>query len=143
MRAGRGAACALAAPAAAAAAARPYDFEVRGGASLASVARQLRDGGVLPHPAALTALARLRGVDRTIKAGNYEIEQGVTLPQLLAKLTQGDVTQTVDHDRRGRDVRRAAARRCARQPDVGNDGADLPDAELLARVGAVEASPEG
>ena len=36
----------------------------------------------------------MRGVDRAIKAGSYEIETGITLPQLLAKLTQGDVTQT-------------------------------------------------
>jgi UPF0755 protein len=31
--------------------------------------------------------------DRSIKAGNYEIAAGVTLPRLLDKLTQGDVTQ--------------------------------------------------
>ncbi len=71
----------------------PFDFEVRSGASLSSVARSLKDAGVLPHAAALTLLARVRGADRTIKAGSYEIETGITLPQLLAKLTQGDVTQ--------------------------------------------------
>ena len=43
---------------------------------------------------AARGLARLRGVDRAIKAGNYEIERGVTLPGLLDQLTQGDVTQT-------------------------------------------------
>jgi UPF0755 protein len=72
----------------------PFDFEVPVGASVASVARTLRAAGVIPHPAVLTLLARVRRVDRAIKAGSYEVEQGITLPQLLAKLTQGDVLQS-------------------------------------------------
>jgi len=120
----------------------PFEFDVRSGTPLATVARTLRDAGVIPHPAALTLLARVRGVDRNIKAGSYEIEQGITLPELLAKLTQGDVTQTAVTIVEGAtfaDVRRVL--RAA--TDVGHEGADLPDAELLKRVGAVEASPEG
>ena len=72
----------------------PFDFDVRTGASLGTVARSLAAAGVVPHAFTLTALGRLKGVDRTIKAGSYEVEQGITLPELLAKLTQGDVTQT-------------------------------------------------
>src|SRR5258705_2738669 len=72
----------------------PFEFDVRSGATLSAVARQLQDAGALPRALALVALARIEGVDRTIKAGSYEIEQGITLPQLLAKLTQGDVTQS-------------------------------------------------
>ena len=72
----------------------PYDFTVPGGASLGAIARRLTADGVLHHPAPLIALARWRGADRSIKAGSYEIEGGITLPALLAKLTQGDVTQT-------------------------------------------------
>lgn len=119
----------------------PFEFDVRSGTPLATVARTLRDAGVIPHPAALTLLARVRGVDRNIKAGSYEIEQGITLPELLAKLTQGDVTQTAVTIVEGAtfaDVRRVL--RAA--TDVGHEGADLTDAELLKRVGAVEASPK-
>jgi UPF0755 protein len=72
----------------------PFEFEVRAGAPLTTVARTLREAGVIPHPYALTLLARARGVDRAIKAGSYELESGITLAGLLAKLTQGDVTQT-------------------------------------------------
>ena len=67
---------------------------MRPGASLRSVARDLAVAGVLPDERVLVALARWRGVDRAIKAGNYEVAGGITLPQLLDKLTQGDVTQT-------------------------------------------------
>jgi UPF0755 protein len=120
----------------------PFDFEVRSGASLSSVARSLKEAGVLPHAAALTLLARVRGADRTIKAGSYEIETGITLPQLLGKLTQGDVTQVAVTIVEGTTF--AELRRALRDsPHIGHDAADLPDAELLARLGAVETHPEG
>src|SRR4030095_11088727 len=73
--------------------AQSFAFDVRAGQSATSVARELGAAGVLAQPLALIALARLRGVDRTIKAGSYEIESGTTMPQLLAKVTQGDVMQ--------------------------------------------------
>ena len=120
----------------------PFDFDVRAGASLASVARTLHDAGVLPHAAALTVLGRVKKVDRTIKAGSYEIEQGITLAQLLAKLTQGDVTQTAITIVEGSTF--ADLRRALREnPDVVQRVVDLPDAELLARLGATEPAPEG
>ena len=120
----------------------PFDFEVRAGASLASVARALQDDGILPHRAMLTILARAKGVDRTIKAGSYEIEQGITLPGLLGKLTQGDVTQTALTIVEGTTF--ADLRRALREsPDLRHVAADLPDAELLARIGATETAPEG
>ena len=120
----------------------PFDFEVRAGASVASVGRMLQDAGVIPHRAALTVLARWRGVDRAIKAGSYEIEQGITLPQLLAKLTQGDVTQTALTIVEGTTF--AELKRALRDSaDVRHTVVDLPDADLLARIGAAETAPEG
>ena len=120
----------------------PYDFEVKSGATLTAVARSLADKGVLPHPLALVALARWRGVDRTIKAGSYEIAAGITLPGLLGKLTQGDVTQTALTIVEGAtfaDMKRALRENA----DVANTAIDLPDAELLAKLGIAEKSGEG
>src|SRR5712691_9461084 len=71
-----------------------YAFTVKPGASLRSVARELAASGVLPADWILVGWARITGRDRTIKAGNYELAAGTTLARLLAKLTQGDVTQT-------------------------------------------------
>ena len=120
----------------------PFDFEVKSGASLGSVARSLRDAGVVAHPSMLTLLARVRSVDRTIKAGSYEIEQGITLPQLLAKLTQGDVMQSALTIVEGTTF--AELKRALREnADIRHDVADLPDAALLARIGATESAPEG
>ena len=120
----------------------PFDFDVRQGTTLHSVARDLHAAGLVPHEAALVALARIRGVDRTIKAGSYEIESAVTLPQLLDMLTQGDVTQTsiaIIEGATFADVKRALRA----DPQVKSMVLDLPDGELMAKLGAQEKVPEG
>jgi UPF0755 protein len=120
----------------------PYNFTVRTGAPLRVVAYDLTAAGLLPAHWMLTGLARLRGVDRTIKAGNYEVGYGTTLASLLAKLTQGDVTQTSFTIVEGwtiRDLRDALRSENAIVKQV----ADLPDADLMAKVGASEKEPEG
>ena len=120
----------------------PYAFEVRVGTSVATVARELTAAGVLSHAWLLTGLARLRGVDRAIKAGSYEIEPPIRLPQLLAKLTEGDVTQkafTIGEGTTMADLRRALRA----NPDLRATVQDVPDAALLARLGVEGATPEG
>ncbi|MCC7325999.1 MAG: endolytic transglycosylase MltG [Burkholderiales bacterium] len=120
----------------------PYAFEVRAGSSLSTVARELAAAGALPQAYALVALARWRGVDRMIKAGSYEIDTGITLPQLLAKLTQGDVMQTslvIVEGATFADVKRALRA----HPGVRNTLLDLPDAEVMAKLGMPGAHPEG
>lgn len=119
-----------------------FVFDVRAGFPLSAVARDLGAAGVLPHPLALVALARARGLDRNIKAGSYEIESGITLPRLLAKLTQGDVAQrslVIVEGATFGDVRRALSG----NPDVKNTVLDLADDELMARLGAPGVNPEG
>jgi len=120
----------------------PWDFEVRAGAKLAGVARELAEAGVIPHPAPLVALARWKGVDRTIKAGNYEFHSGITLSQLLAKLTQGDVAQTSLTVVEGATFAEfVKVLRDSR--DVTKGLVDLPQGELLAKLGIDAPSPEG
>lgn len=120
----------------------PYDFTVLGGTTLSGVARDLTADGVLPHPFPLIALARWRGVDRTIKAGSYEVEQGITLPALLSRLTQGDVTQTSITIVEGQTFAELKAALRANL-DLVKQVVDLPDSELMARVGIEASHPEG
>jgi UPF0755 protein len=120
----------------------PFSFDVRPGATLSSVARDLRGAGLLPHAAALVALARIKGVDRAIKAGSYEIGDPLTLPELLEMLTQGDVTQTSIAIIEGTTF--AEVKRTLRaNAQVKNTLLDLPDTELMARLGVAETNPEG
>ena len=120
----------------------PYEFDVKSGMSLSAVARELQGADVLPHAFPMIALARLSGVDRAIKAGSYEIETGITLRQLLGRLTQGDATQTsfaIIEGTTFADVRRALRD----GGEVRNTVLDLPDNELMSRLGAPGTSAEG
>ena len=120
----------------------PYVFDVRPGATLRSVARDLAGAGVIPGATPLVALGRLRNADRAIKAGNYEITTGVSLLQLLNKLTQGDMTDTsltLVEGASFADLRRALTT----NPGVIKTVLDLPEAELMRRIGATEDHAEG
>jgi UPF0755 protein len=120
----------------------PYALTVRSGASLRAVAHELTAAGVLPADWTLVALGRLKRVDRMIKAGNYEIPSGTTLAGLLAKLSQGDVTQTSITIVEGwtfRDLKQALRA----DGDVARSAVDLTDAELMRAIGAPGQQPEG
>ena len=119
-----------------------YAFNVKPGATLRSVARELSAAGIIPADWVLVGLARATGADRTIKAGNYEIAAGITLTSLLAKLTQGDVRQvafTIVEGWSFRDLRTALKS----SADIKTTIADLPDAGVMQRIGASEPQPEG
>jgi len=120
----------------------PFAFDVKPGASLRSVAGELAAAGVLPLVFPLVALARYRGADRSIKAGNYEIATGITLPELLDKLTQGDVTQTALTVIEGSTFAELAAA-LKSNPAIVKTVLGLPEAELARRVGLAGASVEG
>ena len=119
-----------------------YALTVKPGATLRSVARDLTAADVVPADWTLVALARLSRADRTIKAGNYEIGPGTTLAGLMAKLTQGDVTQSSFAIVEGWTVRdlKAAIKSDAK---IAKRAIDLPDAALMHDIGATEAAPEG
>jgi UPF0755 protein len=119
-----------------------YTFDVKPGASLGAVARELSAAGVLADRRLLVALARWRGVDRAIKAGNYELPPGSTLPQLLDRLTEGDVMQTgltVVEGITFAEYKRALEN----NPRVRKTVLDLPDRELMTRLGEPSTPPEG
>jgi UPF0755 protein len=120
----------------------PYAFTVKSGASLRAVARELAASGVIPADWILVGWARIKGGDRTIKAGNYELATGTTLARLLDKLTQGDVTQTGFTIVEGWSFRelRVALKK---HPGIAASVADLPDAELMQTIGATQRDPEG
>ena len=120
----------------------PFAFDVKPGTSLRSVAGELAAAGVLPIVFPLVALARYRGADRSIKAGNYEIATGITLPELLDKLTQGDVAQTALTVIEGSTFAELAAA-LKSNPAIVKTVLDLPEAELARRVGLGGASVEG
>jgi UPF0755 protein len=71
--------------------AAPLTFRVPAGSRLAQVAGSLAARGILARPRALVWYARWKGVASAIKAGEYEVEPGVTPRNLLDKLVSGQV----------------------------------------------------
>jgi cell division protein YceG involved in septum cleavage len=78
-----------------------------------------------------TLLGRALGKAAEIKAGSYEVTQGITPMQLLEKLTRGDVTQaevllegTFDNARRRCAPASGMVGRLDRTPDPGEAGID-------------------
>ena len=71
-------------------------FEVRAGEPLHGVTARLADAGLLRRraltgPRQLVWLARLRGVDRDIKSGEYELSAAMSPVDILDKLVSGAV----------------------------------------------------
>ena len=59
------------------------------GASLDSIAAELRSHGLIKSPFAFALLARLNGVDRTLKAGQYRLHRGESVLAILSTLKRG------------------------------------------------------
>jgi len=66
-------------------------FDVRPGASLGSVARELERDGIIRDARALIALARWRELDGRLRAGEYDVSAAWTPAALLEQLTSGRV----------------------------------------------------
>ena len=119
------------------------DFTVTPGSSMRSAARQA--ASVLPvHADLLVLLARLSGRDTQIKAGSYEIENGITPQGLIDKLTRGDVTMQELAIPEGWTFRQFRAALDA-HAGVTHLTRGLDDAAVLARLALADgpAHPEG
>jgi UPF0755 protein len=122
--------------------ASPVEFSIDTGMPLRAASQQMSKAGLGFAPWEFTLLGRLLGRAADIKAGSYEVEQGITPLQLLDKLTRGDVTQSEVVFVEGKTFRQIRAALDA-NPDLRHESAGLPDGELLARIGAAETHPEG
>src|SRR3981189_5114 len=121
--------------------AAPLTFKVPAGSRLARGAADLSARGVLARPRALVLYARWKGIASAMKAGEYEIEPGVTPRDLLDKLVTGQVllhSLTIVDGWRGQDM--LAAMR--RNPDVL---ATLPatSVDVMERLGMPGVNAEG
>lgn len=71
----------------------PQVFEVRRGASLAAVAGDLKQQGLVTSAGQFRLLARVLGDDRAVQAGRYRLAPGQPWADLLAAMQQGQVEQ--------------------------------------------------
>ncbi len=119
----------------------PFEFAVRPGANLKVLSRQLADAGLLPDAQSLWIIARITQAN-TIQAGSYRLEKPVTPLELLKKIVDGDVipvTVTFVEGGTFADLRR----QLEGTKDIKVTLKGVADSEILKRIGAMEAHPEG
>lgn len=120
----------------------PYEFSIKSGSSLRSVAKQLADAGVLHDTWSFVLLSRLMGYASLLKAGDYELTENTSPWQLLERVTTGDVNQSEVRFIEGwtfSQLRKALNE----HPAVRHDTAGLSDLEILRLIGAGETAAEG
>jgi UPF0755 protein len=118
-------------------------FKVPSGASFAHVANDLATQGVVAQPRAWALYARWKGLAPLVKAGEYEIQPGITARELLGKMVSGQVllhsftivdgwrvVDMLDALRRNPDVLSTLARPAASR-------------DLMAKLGSTELEAEG
>ena len=68
-------------------------FEVGAGSSLTTISQQLKIQEIFSFPAAFIIYVRMRGLERSIQPGEYEITGSTTMTTLLQKMINGDRIQ--------------------------------------------------
>lgn len=119
----------------------PIDFTVLSGSTLRSAARQIEEAGVAMPAWQFTLLGRALGKAAEIKAGSYEVAQGITPMKLLEKLTRGDVTQAEVVLLEGWTFRQMRMALDA-HANVRHDTAGLTERQIMEKLG-IEGLAEG
>lgn len=120
----------------------PATFSVPPGASLRVAAQIVESSGIELPAWQFELLGRAMGRASKIKAGSYEVDDGVTAVALLNMLTRGDVSQTEVVLVEGKTFRQFRAT-LNEHPDLSHDTEKMSDARVLSFIGEKEASPEG
>ena len=121
---------------------QPVVFVVPTGSSLTSVANSLAQARLLDHPWIWKRHAQRAGAATRIKAGEYQIEPGVTPAGLLQQFVAGNVLLYSLTIPEGWTFRQALAA-IQGHPVVVAELAGLPPEELMARLGLAGRHPEG
>jgi UPF0755 protein len=120
----------------------PLSVQIEAGSSARGVAQTLVNAGVQTPPLLLFAWFRLSGQSRSIKAGYYELDAGLTPRSLLDKLVKGDQalrSLTLVEGWNFREVLKAVRQ----SPDLAQDLEGLSTADIMARIGYPGRHPEG
>src|SRR3990167_7376036 len=120
----------------------PFEFELKQGSSLKSVARDMQQARLLGQAWPFVWLARLRGNSSQLKAGSYSLDHPISPLELLEVITKGEVIQKQVSIIEGWTFKQLRAALNA-SLDITHDTLNLTDAEILQRIGATESHPEG
>jgi UPF0755 protein len=122
--------------------ATPLAFELKAGSSVKAMAREMKQVGLLEQDWAFVWLVRLLGKSGQLQAGGYELQQPVSMLELVRMIAEGRVSQRRIGVIEGWTFRQMRDALNA-SPDLAHDTLNLSDAEILKRIGAAESHPEG
>ncbi len=117
-------------------------IEVRRGSSIAGVARDLQQLGLLDDPRPMVWFARLSGQANKIQAGEYALRRGDTVPALLARMVRGETLRYSITFVEGWSFKQIRAA-LAGEERLVQTTAELSGAEIMQRLGRDGDHPEG
>jgi UPF0755 protein len=123
-------------------AAPTVEFSIRPGSTLRGATSQIIDAGVPVEEWRFNLLARANGVSTAVKAGSYQVSAGLTPLVLLRKITRGEYAQAEIRFVEGWTFRQMRDTMNA-HPDLKHDSESLSETEIMTKLGAPEAFPEG
>lgn len=117
-------------------------FVIEKGWSASRVSQKLIDQGIIDNKMWFDLHARLEGKANQIKTGEFEIEQGLTPPQLLDVFLQGQSKQYSFNIIEGSTYIQVIER-LKNAENLQNDIADLSDEQIMEKIGKPGMHPEG
>ena len=72
---------------------QPTIFLIKSGSNIKSIAQDLSMQKIINDPWLFILLAKVKGVETRVRAGEYQIETEMTADELLEKFTQGSAIQ--------------------------------------------------
>jgi UPF0755 protein len=113
--------------------AQPVEFSIQPGSSVRQIGEQIAAAGIPVYPLLFELLARASGKGDRLKAGDYELDPGVTPRKLVDKLARGQFAQKSLAVIEGWTFRQMRAA-VAANPALRHETVKLSDAELLAQI---------
>src|SRR6195256_2484793 len=123
-------------------AAPTVEFSIRPGSTLRGATRQIVEAGLSMPEWKFILLARANGASAGVKAGSYQVSDGVTPLLLVRKITRGDYAQAEILLVEGWNFRQVREALNA-HADLKHDSASLSEAQIMTKLGAAEVLPEG
>ena len=123
-------------------AAGPDVFLIRSGSNIKSIAQDLARQKIIDDPWLFILLAKVRGLETRVRAGEYQIRPGLTADELLDKFAEGNAIQyklTVIEGWSFRQMLMAIAE----DPVIESTLQGKSDAQIMALLGYPAQHPEG
>jgi UPF0755 protein len=120
----------------------PAVFLIRSGSNIKSISQDLAREKIIDDPWLFILLAKLRGMETRVRAGEYHLQPGLTADELLEKFTRGNAIQYKLTIIEGWSFRQMLAA-IAEDPIIESTLQGNTDAEIMVLLGQPGQHPEG